>query len=146
MTEKSAVGWGIIGPGTIAQAFAANLPRSKTGKLVAIATRNPTKPGLAAAFPGARILSGYDALLADPDVEAIYIATPHPAHAEWAIKAAEAGKHVLCEKPVAVSRAEADAMFHAARKADTFLGEAFMYRHHPQTARLVDLIKSGTIG
>ena len=69
----------------------------------------------------------------DPEVEAVYIATPHPGHAEWAIKAAEAGKHVLVEKPMALTAFEADAMFHAARKAGTFLGEAFMYRLHPQT-------------
>ena len=93
----------------------------------------PSKPGLAENFPGARILDGYDALLADPEVDAVYIATPHPGHAEWAIKAAEAGKHVLVEKPMALSAFEADAMFHAARKAGTFLGEAFMYRLHPQT-------------
>ena len=85
-------------------------------------------------------------LLADPEVDAIYIATPHPSHAEWAIKAAEAGKHVLCEKPMGLTAFEADAMIHAARKAGTFLGEAFMYRLHPQTLKLVELVKSGAIG
>ena len=135
MTESKPLAWGIIGPGTIAKTFAAALPHSETGRLAAIATRNPGKPGLAEAFPGARILDGYAAMLVDPEVEAIYIATPHPAHVEWAIRAAEAGKHVLCEKPIAVSRYEAEAMFNAARKAGTFLGEAFMYRHHPQTAQ-----------
>ena len=85
-------------------------------------------------------------MLADPDIDAIYIATPHPFHAEWAIKAAEAGKHVLCEKPMALTAFEADAMIHAARKAGTFLGEAFMYRLHPQTERLVELVRTGAIG
>lgn len=138
--------WGIIGPGGIARAFAGGVAHSRTGKLVAIATRDPQKPGLADAFPGARIIEGYDAMLADPEVEAIYIATPHPSHAEWAIKAAEAGKHVLVEKPLALTAFEADAVFHAARKAGTFAGEAFMYRLHPQTAKLVELIKAGAIG
>ncbi|MCX5479447.1 aldo/keto reductase [Kaistia geumhonensis] len=138
--------WGIIGPGGIARAFADGVAHSRTGKLVAIATRDPQKPGLADAFPGARIIEGYDAMLADPEVEAIYIATPHPSHAEWAIKAAEAGKHVLVEKPLALTAFEADAVFHAARKAGTFAGEAFMYRLHPQTAKLVELVKAGTIG
>ena len=138
--------WGILGPGGIAKAFAGGVAHSKTGTLVAIATRNPQKPGLAEAFPGARILDGYDALLADPEVDAIYIATPHPFHAEWAIKAAEAGKHVLVEKPMGLTAFEADAMFHAARKAKTFMGEAFMYRLHPQTAKLIELIQSGVIG
>ena len=85
-------------------------------------------------------------LLKDPEVDAIYIATPHPSHAEWAIKAAEAGKHVLCEKPMGLTAFEAGAMIHAARKAGTFLGEAFMYRLHPQTLKLVELVKSGAIG
>ncbi|MEX0853214.1 MAG: aldo/keto reductase [Bauldia sp.] len=146
MTRQPAIRWGIIGPGTIAKTFAANLRQSDQGTLVAIASQHPGKAGLADAFPGARILDGYDAMLADREVEAIYIATPHPFHAEWAIKAAEAGKHVLCEKPMAVSAAEAEAMIVAARKAGTFLGEAFMYRHHPQTAKLIALIGAGTIG
>ena len=110
---------------------------SRTGKLVAIGTRDAKKPGLGEKFPGARIVEGYEALLADPEVDAVYIATPHPGHAEWAIKAAEAGKHVLVEKPMALTAFEAEAMFHAARKAGTFMGEAFMYRLHPQTAKLV---------
>ena len=146
MTHQPAVRWGILGPGTIAKAFSAALQHSTGAKLVAIASRDPTKPGLAESFPGARILNGYQALLDDPEVEAIYIATPHPGHAEWAIKAAEAGKHVLCEKPIAVSAYEAEAMIQAARKAGTFLGEAFMYRLHPQTQKIVDLVASGAIG
>jgi len=140
------VRWGILGPGSIAKTFAGGVAHSKTGKLVAIATRDPERPGLGEGFPGARILDGYDALLADPEVEAIYIATPHPGHAEWAIKAAEAGKHVLVEKPLALTSFEAGAVFHAARKAGTFAAEAFMYRVHPQTAKLVELVKAGTIG
>ncbi|WP_307282154.1 aldo/keto reductase [Labrys wisconsinensis] len=138
--------WGIIGPGGIAKAFAGGLAHSRTGRLVAIATRDPGKAGLAADFPGARILAGYEALLADPEVEAVYVATPHPFHAPWAIRAAEAGKHVLVEKPLGLTAFEADAMFHAARKAGTFMAEAFMYRSHPQTARLVELVRAGAVG
>jgi predicted dehydrogenase/aryl-alcohol dehydrogenase-like predicted oxidoreductase len=146
MTATTPIRWGILGPGGIAQAFAGGVAASRTGKLVAIGARNPTKPGLAESFPGARIVDGYEALLADPDIDAVYIAIPHPGHAQWAIRAAEAGKHVLCEKPLALTAFEADAMIHAARKAGTFLGEAFMYRLHPQTLKLVELIKSGIIG
>ncbi|UVK43691.1 aldo/keto reductase [Mesorhizobium sp. AR07] len=138
--------WGILGPGSIAKAFAGGVAGSRNGVLAAIGARNPGKPGLTDAFPGARILDGYDALLADPDIDAVYIAIPHPGHAQWAIRAAEAGKHVLCEKPLALTAFEADAMIHAARKAGTFLGEAFMYRLHPQTLKLVELIRSGVIG
>lgn len=140
------VRWGILGPGSIAKSFAGGVAQSRTGTLAALGARNPGKSGLAESFPGARILDGYEALLADPDVDAIYISIPHPGHAEWAIKAAEAGKHVLCEKPLALTAFEADAMVHAARKAGTFLGEAFMYRLHPQTLKLVELVKSGAIG
>jgi predicted dehydrogenase/aryl-alcohol dehydrogenase-like predicted oxidoreductase len=146
MNLKASVRWGILGPGGIAKAFAGGVAGSHTGTLAAIGTRNPGRAGLAEAFPGARILAGYEALLADPEIDAIYISVPHPFHAEWAIKAAEAGKHVLCEKPIALTAFEADAMIHAARKAGTFLGEAFMYRLHPQTAQLVELVKSGAIG
>ena len=146
MTDQPVIRWGIIGPGTIAQRFAENLQRSDDGRLVAIASRNPSRPGLAERFPGARILDGYEAMIGDPEVEAIYIATPHPVHAQWAIRAIEAGKHVLVEKPIAVSAYEAEAMIHAARKAGVFLGEAFMYLLHPQTAKLLDLLRSGAIG
>ena len=139
------VRWGIIGPGTIARAFAAGVARSGNGKLVALGARDPKRPALAEHFPGVRALTP-DALLADPEVEAVYVSTPHPHHAEWAIKAAEAGKHVLVEKPLAMTAWEADAAFHAARRAGTFMGEAFMYRLHPQTARLLELIRDGAVG
>lgn len=146
MTSTAPIRWGILGPGSIAKSFAGGAAQSRTGTIAALGARNPGKPGLAEAFPGARILDGYEALLRDPDVDAIYISIPHPGHAEWAIKAAEAGKHVLCEKPLALTAFEADAMIHAARKAGTFLGEAFMYRLHPQTLKLVELVRSGAIG
>ena len=146
MTDQKELRWGIIGPGTIARTFSAALQHSEGARLVAVGTRDPARPGLSDGFPGARVVHGYQALIDDPEVEAIYIATPHSGHAEWAIRAAEAGKHVLCEKPIAVSAHEAEAAIHAARKAGTFLGEAFMYRLHPQTQRLIDLVKSGTVG
>ena len=142
----SALRWGIIGPGSIARRFAADLRQSSAGQLVAIGTRDTGKPGLADAFPGARIHAGYDALLADPEVDVVYIATPHRAHAEWSIKAAEAGKHVLVEKPMAVNAADAEAAIAAARKAGTFMGEAFMYRLHPITQKIAELVTSGIIG
>lgn len=145
-SASSQVRWGIIGPGAIAEDFRRGILGSRTGRLVAIGTRDPKKKGLAEKFPEARIFDGYQALLDDPDVEAVYIATPHPGHAEWAIKAAEAGKHVLVEKPMALSAFEVDAIFHAHRKAGTFAGEAFMYRLHPQTAKLGELIRSGAVG
>ncbi len=146
MTIKAPIRWGIIGPGAIAKDFRRGVLASELGKLEAIATRNPGKESLRTDFPEARILDGYQAMLDDPNVDAIYIATPHTGHVEWAIKAAEVGKHVLIEKPMALSAFEADAIFHAHKKAGTFAGEAFMYRLHPQTQKLWDLINAGTIG
>ncbi|MBB3962410.1 aldo/keto reductase [Rhizobium metallidurans] len=146
MSSDQPIRWGIIGPGTIARTFADGIAHSRTGKLVAIATRNPEKPGLAENFPRARIVKGYEALLEDSEIDAVYIAVPHTGHAEWAIKAIRAGKHVLVEKPIALTAYDADAIYHEAKKADVFAGEAFMYRVHPQTAKIVELVKSGAIG
>jgi predicted dehydrogenase/aryl-alcohol dehydrogenase-like predicted oxidoreductase len=146
MTTEQPIRWGIIGPGTIAKTFADGIAHSRTGRLEAIATRNPDRPGLAEAFAGARIIKGYDALLADPDIDAVYISTPHTGHAEWAIKAIRAGKNVLVEKPIALSAYDADAIFHEAKKAGVFAGEAYMYRLHPQTAKLLELVKSRAVG
>lgn len=146
MSSEQPIRWGIIGPGSIARTFAEGIAHSATGRLVAIATRNPDKPRLGEGFPGARIVKGYDTLLADPGIDAVYIATPHPNHAEWAIKAIRAGKHVLVEKPMALSAYDAQAVFHEAAKAGVFAGEAYMYRFHPQTVRLVELVREEAIG
>ena len=79
-------------------------------------------------------------------MQAVYISTPHPSHAEWCIKAARAKKHILCEKPLTLNHAEAMVVTEAARENGVFLMEAFMYRCHPQTARMIELIRSGAIG
>ena len=136
--------WGILGTGRIARQFAAALGHARHGRLVAVASRGDAAPP--AEFAGARFHVGYDALLADPAVDAVYIATPHPSHAEWAIRTAEAGKHILCEKPIGMNAAEAEAMIAAARRHDVFLMEAFMNRVHPMTAALVGLLRAGVIG
>ena len=139
--------WGILGAGGIARAFAQGVAASKTGKLVAVGSRtkeNADKFGNEFQVPRRHV--GYEALLADQDVQAVYIATPHPMHAEWAIKAAEAGKHILCEKPLTINYHEASAVVDAAWRNDVFLMEAFMYRCHPQTARLVELLRQKIIG
>src|SRR5690606_8966558 len=146
MTITAPIRWGIIGPGGIAKDFRRGVLDSRLGKLEAIATRDAGRAGLKEEFPEARILLGYDAILKDPDVDAVYIAVPHTGHAEWAIKAAEAGKHALIEKPMALSAYEVDAVIHAHRKAGTFVAEAFMYRLHPQTQKIWELVSSGTIG
>jgi predicted dehydrogenase/aryl-alcohol dehydrogenase-like predicted oxidoreductase len=139
--------WGIIGTGNIAKAFAKGLARSRTGELLAVGSRSQsTADRFADEFKVPRRYASYEALLADRDVQAVYISTPHPLHAQWAIAAADAGKHVLCEKPIGLNHAEAMAIVEAAVRNDVFLMEAFMYRCHPQTARLVDLLREKTIG
>ena len=103
-TVATKLRWGILGPGTIARTFAGGVAHSRLGTLVAIGARDPGRAGYAEAVPRrAGACDGYAALLADPEVEAVYIATPHPHHAEWAIKAAEAGKHALVEKPLGLT-------------------------------------------
>src|SRR5690606_28311771 len=138
--------WGILGTGRIAGIVGTAIRESQGARLAAVATRGAPAPELAERFPGARIISGYEALLADPGIEAVYIAGPHPTHVKWAILAAEAGKHVLCEKPLAVNAFEAMAAIEAARGAGVFLMEAMMYRFHPQIAALIDLLAADEIG
>ncbi|MFO7724428.1 MAG: Gfo/Idh/MocA family oxidoreductase, partial [Oceanipulchritudo sp.] len=131
--------WGILGTGAIARAFTHGLNQSRTGHLAAVASRSEEKARAFAEEEKIQSAHGsYEALLLDPAVEAIYVSTPHPFHAEWSIKAAEAGKHVLCEKPLALNRWQAEAMIESARQNNVFLAEAFMYRCHPQTAKLVE--------
>jgi len=139
--------WGIITTGWIARQFATDLRQSQTGRLVAVAARQAADAEkFAADFGGARAYGSYAALLADPEVEAVYLATPHPWHAEWAIKAAAAGKHLLCEKPLTLRRADTERVIAAAKKHNILLMEAFMYRLHPQTRKLVELVRDGAIG
>ncbi len=145
MSEKLA--WGILGTGSIARQFAKGVQASETGRLAAVGSRTQESADRFGEELGiAKRHGSYEALLGDPEVQAVYISTPHPMHAEWAIKAAEAGKHILCEKPLALNHAEAMAIVEAAQQADVFLMEAFMYRCHPQTARLVELLAQGAIG
>ena len=139
--------WGIIATGGIARAFAGGVAHSRTGRVVAVGSRSQESAEKFARELGiARAHGSYEALLADAEVQAVYIATPHPQHAEWIIQAARAGKHVLCEKPLALTRAEAERAVEACRAAGVLLMEAFMYRCHPQTAKIVELVRSGAIG
>jgi predicted dehydrogenase len=143
----NSLSWGILGTGRIAGIFARQLAQSKSGKLVAVGSRSPASADkFAAEFGVPRRHGCYEALLADPTVQAVYITTPHPMHAEWSIKAAEAGKHILCEKPLTLNHADSMAVIDAARRHDVFLMEGFMYRCHPQIAKLVELIRGKIIG
>ncbi|NKB69209.1 MAG: oxidoreductase [Candidatus Latescibacteria bacterium] len=139
--------WGLLAAGNIARAFCHGLTQTESGVCAAVASRSLAKAKAFAEEFGIAVAHGsYEDLLADPQIDAVYIATPHPLHAEWAIKAADAGKHILCEKPMSMSWADSMTVIEAARRNDVFLMEAFMYRCTPQTARLVELIGEGAIG
>ena len=139
--------WGILSTGKIARTFARSLADSQSGELVAVGSRtSEAAASFAAEFGITRAHASYDALLADPEVEAVYIAPPHPWHAHWSIRAARAKKHVLCEKPLGMTHAEVNAIVQAARENDVFLMEAFMYRCHPQTREVIRLLRAGALG
>ncbi len=141
------INWGIIGPGGIARVFCNGLRFSKTGKATAVASRDRSKAeAFAAAFDIETVHESYDALLADHSVEAVYIATIHPAHLDIVTRLAQAGKHILVEKPMGMNSREVSAMIAAARSNDVFLMEAFMYRCHPQIQEMAKLIQDGAIG
>ena len=139
--------WGVIGAGTIARVFCNGMRFSRTGRIAAVASRSRERAdALAGPFAIGKRFDRYEDLLADDEIDAVYLSTIHPAHAEWAIKAAEAGKHLLVEKPIGMNHLETAAMIDAAAAHDVFLMEAFMYRCHPQTRRLAELVRAGAIG
>ena len=146
MTDR--VRWGVLGPAAIAvHKVIPAMQRSQHCEVVAIASRDAERATAAAEQMGiARHHGSYDDLLTDPDVEAVYIPLPNHLHAEWTLRAAAAGKHVLCEKPLALSAAQAAEMVEGCRAAGVLLMEAFMYRLHPLWLRVRDLVTSGTIG
>ena len=145
--ETGKLAWGIITAGKIARKFSRGVRHSRTGRLVAVAALDLERSrDFAHEFGIDSAYGSYQELLADPAVQAVYVATPHPLHAEWAIAAVRAGKHVLCEKPLTMNRREAEAVVAAARDNDVFLMEAFMYRCHPQTVRLAELVAGGRVG
>jgi predicted dehydrogenase len=139
--------WGILGPGRISRSFLTGLAGSATEHAVAVGSRALDRAETTARhFEVPRAYGSYEQLLADAEVEAVYVGTPNAVHGHWAIAAARAGKHVLCEKPLGVSRAEAETMFAAAREHGVWLMEAFMYRFHPRTLRLAEIVAAGEIG
>ena len=139
--------WGLLASGNIAHAFAHGLTQTDSGVCAAVASRSLDKAqAFANEFDIPTAYGSYEEMLADPEIDAVYISTPHPMHAEWAIKSADAGKHILCEKPMTMSWADTMSVIEAARRNDVFFMEALMYRCTPQTAKLIDLIRDGAIG
>lgn len=140
--------WGVIGCAQIAiNAVIPAIQNSTFGTVVAIASRNEVKANETAAKLGIPIAYGsYDKILSDPNVDAVYIPLPNHLHHEWVIRAAEAGKHILCEKPFAMNAQQAAEMVEAANRAEVKLAEAFMYRYHPRYDRIKEIVSSGEIG
>ena len=147
MTSETTVRWGILACGNIAHQFAAALKDCPDSVLQAVSSRDFERAKVFADEHGAAAVYGsYEAMLADSEVDAVYIATLHPFHLEWIAHCVQGGKHVLCEKPLTMNLREAKQAKKLADENRCLLREAFMYRHHPQTQRVVDLVTSGVIG
>lgn len=139
--------WGLLSTARINRALIKPLNASKRTRLLAVASRSQTSAdAYAREWKIPRAHGRYEALLNDPEIDVIYNSLPNHLHAEWTIKALRAGKHVLCEKPLALTLAEIDAMTQAANETGKILSEAFMYRHHPQTLKVKEIAASGELG
>ncbi|MFQ6548761.1 Gfo/Idh/MocA family protein [Aestuariibius sp. 2305UL40-4] len=141
------VRWGILGAAKFALTdMAPAIHAARGAELVALATSSPEKAAPFQAFaPGVRVV-GYDALLADPEVDAVYIPLPNHLHVDWTLKALAAGKHVLCEKPLAMEAGDFDRVIAARNKAGRLAAEAYMILHHPQWQHIRNLIEDKAIG
>jgi predicted dehydrogenase len=146
--QAARLAWGVLGCAAIARnRLIPAIRGSRNGRVLAVASRELDRARAAAGEAGIpRAYGSYEALLADPDIEAVYLPLPNSLHREWTLRAAEAGKHVLCEKPLAVTAAEAEDMRDACRARGVLLMEGFMYRFHPRVQEAVRLARDGTIG
>jgi xylose dehydrogenase (NAD/NADP) len=143
----SLVKWGIVSTADINRKVIPGAKESPKVDLVAVASRTQERAdAYAAEWEIPRAYGTYEGLLADPEIEAVYISLPNNMHTEWSIKAVEAGKHVLCEKPFTRNPEDITRAWDAADKAGRLLSEAFMYRHNPQTKKAKELVESGAIG
>jgi D-xylose 1-dehydrogenase (NADP+, D-xylono-1,5-lactone-forming) len=139
--------WGLLSTARINRALIKPLRASKRTRLLAVASRGiSSAESYAREWAIPRAHGSYEALLADPEIDVIYNSLPNHLHAEWTIKALQAGKHVLCEKPLALSLDEVDAMIRTSQESGNVLAEAFMYRHHPQTLKVKELVDGGALG
>jgi len=143
----SLVRWGIVSTADINRRLIPGAHASDKLELVAVASRARDRAeAYAREWDIPRAYGSYDELLADPEIDAVYLPLPNTLHVEWSIKALDAGKHVLCEKPLSRHPEEVEAAFDAADRNGCLLSEAFMYRHHPQTTKLTSLVAGGAIG
>jgi predicted dehydrogenase len=146
MADK-VLNWGLLSTAHINRALLPPLQVSKRNRLVAVASRTQESANAyAREWRIPRAHGSYEALLADPEIDVIYNSLPNHLHAEWTIRAVEAGKHVLCEKPLALRVEEVEAIQAAARRHGQVVAEAFMYRHHPQTLKAQELVRNGSLG
>ena len=142
-----AVKWGILSTADINRKVIPGAHASPKVDLVAVASRDQARADeYAKTWEIERAYGSYEALLADPEIEAVYIPLPNNMHCEWSIKALEAGKHVLCEKPLSRHADQVEAAFNSSERMGRLLSEAFMYRHNPQTKRAKELVDEGAIG
>lgn len=147
MPSSRSIKWGIIGCGNIANTFSEDLALSKGAELAAVASRSSKKAKLFAEKHNAKKAFGsYDCLLQDPDVDIVYIATPHVSHAELSIKAMQNGKHVLCEKPLALNYKQASEIIRTSKETNLFFMEALWTRFNPNIIAVKELIDKGAIG
>ncbi|HEY2437503.1 MAG TPA: Gfo/Idh/MocA family oxidoreductase [Solirubrobacteraceae bacterium] len=141
------VKWGILSTARINRLLIAGARQSPDVEIVAVASRSSSRAESYALENGIERAHGsYEALLSDPEVEVVYISLPNSMHVEWTVRALEAGKHVLCEKPLSRRAEAAELAFDTAERQQRVLMEAFMYRHNPQTFRLVELVRGGAVG
>src|SRR5881628_2443089 len=139
--------WGLLSTARINRALIPAIRDSARSELSAVASRTLERASeYAAEWQIPRALGSYEAMLADPAIDVVYNPLPNHLHCEWSIRALEAGKHVLCEKPLSRHTGDVEAAFATAERAGLHLTEAFMYRHNPQTKRLVELVSEGAIG
>lgn len=139
--------WGILGTSFISEVIAAAIVASDTGELKAVASRHEEKArSFAATFSIHRYYANYEQLLFDPTIDVVYIGLPNHLHFEWILKAAAAGKHILCEKPLVLTTQEVHQVITTVRKADVLCMEALMYRHHPFIQELQKVIEAGALG
>lgn len=139
--------WGLLSTARINKVLIPPLKESTRNRLFAVGSRSVEQAeayGREWGIP--RVHGSYEALLADPEVDVIYNPLPNSLHTEWTVKAAQAGKHVLCEKPLTLSVAEVDEIAAAAQQSGVVVAEAFMYRHHPQTIKVKELVDEGAVG
>jgi predicted dehydrogenase len=144
---RSALTWGLLGTARINRALIPPIRASKRSQLVAVASRSLERARTYARDWGIpRAFASYEELLGDPEIDVVYIPLPNSMHCDWTVKALQAGKHVLCEKPLALNIEEVKTMQLAAERNNRILAEAFMYRHHPQTLQVKEMVAGGALG